>query len=139
MSKRIIHVGGVFKNPQLNREGAAASEFKPGTIVHFVNGKATPSATGTEAAIHYVANMDYLRCKGVDDAYKAGDWVVCIHPFSGVFLNVRAAAGTYKKGQPLAVADGKVKAAGASDVATMFVEEDSITVEDGELLRVVIK
>jgi hypothetical protein len=36
-----------------------------------------------------VANYDYLRCKTVDDAIAAGDWVVAMHPtpvFSSTFL-----------------------------------------------------
>ena len=58
----------------------------------------------------------------------------------GMFLNVRAAAGTYKKGQPLSIADGQVKAVGADESIRAFVEEDTAyTVAAGDLLRVVIK
>jgi hypothetical protein len=72
--------------------------------------KFTASVDGNEAAILYVANYDYLRCKTVDDVIKAGDWVVAFHPTPGVFFNVPAAAGTYTKGS-LSVANGRVKAA----------------------------
>ncbi|MFV3198300.1 hypothetical protein, partial [Klebsiella pneumoniae] len=108
--KHVIHAGGIFPNPQLNREGSAAAAFLPGTVIFFSAAKPTPSVDGAEDAILYVANYDYLRCKTVDDAYAIGDWVVNIQPTPGVFLNVRAAAGTYTKGQPVSVANGQIKA-----------------------------
>ena len=88
--KHVIHAGGIFPNPQLNREGSAAAAFLPGTVIFFSAAKPTPSVDGAEDAILYVANYDYLRCKTVDDAYAIGDWVVNIQPTPGVFLNVRA-------------------------------------------------
>lgn len=138
--KRVIHAGGVFPNPLLNREGAAAASTKPGTVGFFSSGKFTASVDGNEEAILYVADFDYLRCQTVDDAIPVNELVVGIHPMQGMFLNVRAAAGTYKKGQPLSIADGQVKAAGADESIRAFVEEDTAyTVAAGDLLRVVIK
>lgn len=138
--KHVIHAGGVFPNPLLNREGAAAVATKPGIIGTFVAGKFTASVDGNEKAILYVADFDYLRCQTVDDAIPANELVVGIHPMQGMFLNVRAAAGTYKKGQPLSIADGQVKAVGADESIRAFVEEDTAyTVAAGDLLRVVIK
>lgn len=95
--KHVIHAGGVFPDPLLNREGAAAAATKPGTIGTFVTGKFTASVDGNEEAILYVADYDYLRCQTVDDAIPVGELVVGIQPMQGMFLNVRAAAGTYKK------------------------------------------
>ncbi|SPX92941.1 Uncharacterised protein [Morganella morganii] len=141
-TKRVIHAGGIFPNPLLNREGAAAADTKPGTIGFFDGGEFKASVDGKESAILYVANMDYLRCKGVDDDLKAGDWVVAIQPLQGLFLNVRAAAGTYKKGQPVIVANGQITAATAAEgeVVFAYVEEDSaLTAKVGELVRVVFK
>ncbi|MBT0442306.1 hypothetical protein [Morganella morganii] len=141
-TKRVIHAGGIFPNPLLNREGAAAADAKPGTIGFFDGGEFKASVDGKESAILYVANMDYLRCKGVDDDMKAGDWVVAIQPLQGLFLNVRAAAGTYKKGQPVIVANGQITAATAAEgeVVFAYVEEDSaLTAKAGELVRVVFK
>ena len=46
MSKNIIHAGGLFPNPMLNREGAASVELMPGTICVFEDGKVKPSANG---------------------------------------------------------------------------------------------
>ena len=141
-TKRVIHAGGIFPNPLLNREGAAAADTRPGTIGFFDGGEFKASVDGKESAILYVANMDYLRCKGVDDDLKAGDWVVAIQPLQGLFLNVRAAAGTYKKGQPVIVANGQVTAATAAEgeVVFAYVEEDSaLTAKAGELVRVVFK
>lgn len=141
-TKRVIHAGGIFPNPLLNREGAAAADTKPGTIGFFDGGEFKASVDGKDSAILYVANMDYLRCKGVDDDLKAGDWVVAIQPLQGLFLNVRAAAGTYKKGQPVIVANGQVTAATAAEgeVVFAYVEEDSaLTAKAGELVRVVFK
>jgi predicted RecA/RadA family phage recombinase len=138
--KHVIHAGGVFPNPLLNREGAAAAATMPGTIGFFDAGKFTASADGSEQAILYIADFDYLRCKTVDDAIPTGELVVGIHPLPGMFLNVRAAAGTYKKGQPLAIADGQATAVteGAADRA--YCEEDkAITAAAGDLIRVVIK
>ncbi|MEG7347345.1 hypothetical protein V6D90_23835, partial [Serratia marcescens] len=90
--------------------------------------------------ILYVANYDYLRCKTVDDVIKAGDWVVAFHPTPGVFFNVPAAAGTYTKGQPLSIVNGRVKAAAEGESVRAYVEEDrAYTTAAGELLRVVIK
>lgn len=140
--KRVIHAGGIFPNPLLNREGAAAADTKPGTIGFFDGGEFKASVDGKESAILYVANMDYLRCKGVDDDLKAGDWVVAIQPLQGLFLNVRAAAGTYKKGQPVIVANGQITAATAAEgeVVFAYVEEDSaLAAKAGELVRVVFK
>lgn len=82
--KHVIHAGGIFPNPQLNREGSAAAAFLPGTVIFFSAAKPTPSVDGAEDAILYVANYDYLRCKTVDDAYAIGDWVVNIQPTPGV-------------------------------------------------------
>ncbi|EHN8810930.1 TPA: hypothetical protein U2Q83_004502 [Enterobacter hormaechei] len=141
--KHVIHAGGIFANPQLHREGAAAADTPPGTIGFFDNTtkKFTASVDGNEAAILYVANYDYLRCKTVDDVIKAGDWVVAFHPTPGVFFNVPAVAGTYTKGQPLSVANGRVKAVGTDESVRCYVEEDrSYTIATaGDLLRVVIK
>ena len=141
--KHVIHAGGIFANPQLHREGAAAADTPPGTIGFFDNTTKTFTASvdGNEAAILYVANYDYLRCKTVDDIIKAGDWVVAFHPTPGVFFNVPAAAGTYTKGQPLSVANGRVKAVGTDESVRCYVEEDrSYTIATaGDLLRVVIK
>ncbi len=139
-TKRVIHAGGIFPNPLLNREGAAAADTKPGTIGFFDGGEFKASVDGKESAILYVANMDYLRCKGVDDDLKAGDWVVAIQPLQGMFLNVRAAAGTYKKGQPVAISNGQIKAAAEGDSVRAFIEEDTeLTAKAGDLVRVVFK
>ncbi|CAM3949362.1 hypothetical protein PLGE761_02460 [Pluralibacter gergoviae] len=138
--KHVIHAGGIFANPQLHREGAAAADTQPGTVGFFDAGKFTASVDGNEAAILYVANYDYLRCKTVDDTIAAGDLVVGMHPTPGVFFNVPAAAGTYKKGQPLSIANGRVKAAAEGESVRAFVEEDrAYTTAAGDLLRVVIK
>nr|WP_234276048.1 hypothetical protein [Klebsiella aerogenes] len=138
--KHVIHAGGVFPNPLLNREGAAAAATKPGTVGFFSAGKFTASVDGNEEAILYIADFDYLRCQTVDDSIPVNEPVVGIHPMQGMFLNVRATAGTYKKGQPLSIANGQVKAAGADESIRAFVEEDTAyTVAAGDLLRVVIK
>lgn len=149
--KHVIHAGGIFANPLLHREGAAAAATQPGTVGYFDAGKFTASVTGDESAILYVANFDYLRCKTVDDTIAAGDLVVAIQPQSGMFLNIPAAAGTYTKGQAVAVANGQVKAASAgtaagdtpavaADTVFAYVEEDSaLTAVAGDLVRVVFK
>jgi hypothetical protein len=142
--KHVIHAGGVFYNPLLNREGMAASGVVPGTIGTFLDGIFNPLTAMSEAAITYVANYDYLRCKTVDDAYTAGELAVAIQPMQGMFLNVRAVAGTYNKGEPLTVANGQVKAATISgetpDTVFAYCEEDqATTVVAGDLLRVVFK
>jgi len=138
--KHVIHAGGVFPNPLLNREGAAAAATAPGTVGFFDADQFPASVDGAESAILYVANKDYLRCMSVDDNIPAGELVVGIHPLPGMFLNVRAAAGTYTKGQPLSIANGRVKAAAEGEAVRCYVEEDkSYTAAAGDLLRVVIK
>lgn len=142
--KHVIHAGGIFPNPLLNREGAAAAETLPGTIGYFDAGKFTASAAGTEASILYVANIDYLRCKGVDDSIAVGELIVGIQPLQGIFLNVRASAGTYTKGQAVAVSNGQIKAATTTgdtpDSVFAYVEEDTaLTAQAGDLVRVVFK
>ncbi|MDC9623565.1 hypothetical protein PSI22_18450 [Xenorhabdus sp. XENO-7] len=137
--KHVIHAGGVFTNPMLNREGAAAVDTKPGTIGYFEKGIFKASVDGKESAILYVANIDYLRCQTVDDSITAGSVVVGIHPMAGIFLNVRATEGTYKKGQPVTAANGQIAAAGGGVAAFAYVEEDSITAKAGDLVRVVFK
>ena len=138
--KHVIHAGGIFPNPLLNREGAAAAATKPGTIGFFSAGKFTASVDGNEETILYVADFDYLRCQTVDDSIPVNELVVGIHPTPGIFLNVRATAGTYKKGQPLSVANGQVKAHATGESIRAFVEEDTAyTVAADDLLRVVIK
>ena len=135
--KHVIHAGGVFPNPLLNREGAAT---KPGTVGFFSAAKFTASVDGNEEAILYVADFDYLRCQTVDDSIPVNELVVGIHPMPGMFLNVRAAAGTYKKGQPLSIANGQVKAPATGESIRAYVEEDTAyTIAAGDLLRVVIK
>lgn len=140
--KRVIHAGGVFPNPLLNREGAASVDTKAGIIGFYdeTTAKFTPSVDGKEPSILYVANFDYLRCQTVDDAIKAGDWVVAIQPMQGMFLNVRADAGTYKKGQAVSIANGRIKLAEDGDAVRAFIEEDSaLTAAADDLVRVVIK
>lgn len=141
--KHVIHAGGIFANPQLHREGAAAAATQPGTVGFFDNTtkKFTASVDGNEDAILYVANYDYLRCKTVDETIAAGDWVVAMHPTPGVFFNVPAATGTYTKGQPLSIINGRVKAKATGESTRAYVEEDrSYTIATaGQLLRVVIK
>lgn len=138
--KHVIHAGGVFPDPLINREGAAAAATKPGTIGTFIAGKFTASVDGNEEAILYVADYDYLRCQTVDDSIPAGERIIGIHPMPGMFLNVPAAAGTYKKGQPLSIANGQVKAHASGESIRAFVEEDkAYTTAAGDLLRVVIK
>lgn len=138
--KHVIHAGGVFPNPLLNREGAAAAATAPGTIGFFDAANFTASVAGDESAILYVANMDYLRCLGVDDSIAAGENVVGIQPLPGLFLNVRAEAGTYNKGQPVAVANGRITAVAADAAVFAYVEEDKpVTAVAGDLIRVVFK
>lgn len=141
--KHVIHAGGIFPNPLLNREGAAAADTAPGTVGFYTAGKFTASVAGNESAILYVANMDYLRCKNVDEAIPANELVVGIHPLPGLFLNVRAAAGTYTKGQAVSVANGRITAATTGENATTvfaYVEEDTaLTAEAGDLVRIVFK
>lgn len=139
--KHIIHAGGVFPNPLLNREGGAAASTLPGTVGFFnASDKFAASVAGAESAIKYVANKDYLRCLSVDDAIAANELVIGIHPLPGMFLNVRAAAGTYTKGQPVAVANGRVTAVVADAVVFAYVEEDkAVTAVAGDLIRVVFK
>ena len=137
--KHVIHAGGVFPNPLLNREGRATA-VKPGTLGFFDAGVFKVSVDGSETAIIYVADFDYLRCKTVDDTFAVDDLLVGIHPLPGMFLNVRAAAGTYTKGQPVAVANGQITAV-VDDVAVFaYVEEDkAVTAVAGDLIRVVFK
>ena len=139
--KHIIHAGGVFPNPLLNREGGAAASTLPGTVGFFSTAdKFTASVFGAESAIKYVANKDYLRCLSVDDAISANELVVGIHPLPGMFLNVRAAAGTYTKGQPVAVANGQITAVVDDAAVFAYVEEDkAVTAVAGDLIRVVFK
>ncbi|ORM55974.1 hypothetical protein HA41_00645 [Pantoea conspicua] len=139
--KHVIHAGGVYPNPLLNREGGAAAVTAPGTIGFFsATDKFTASVDGAESAILYVANKDYLRCLSVDDNIAANELVVGIHPLSGMFLNVRAAAGTYTKGQPVAVANGQITAVADGAAVFAYVEEDvAVTAVAGDLIRVVFK
>jgi ribosomal protein S2 len=99
--------------------------------------KFTASVDGNEDAILYVANKDYLRCQTVDDAIPANDLVVGIHPMPGMFLNVRAAAGTYTKGQPFLHRQRSGQSR-SWRVHPRYVEEDkAYTAAAGDLLRVV--
>ncbi|UBB12350.1 hypothetical protein [Pantoea eucrina] len=139
--KHVIHAGGVFPNPLLNREGGAAAATAPGTVGFFSTAdKFTSSADGAESAILYVANKDYLRCLSVDDAIPVNELVIGIQPLPGMFLNVRAAAGTYSKGQPVAVAGGRITAVADDAAVFAYVEEDKpVTAVAGDLIRVVFK
>ncbi|HEM6735040.1 TPA: hypothetical protein U2L42_001900 [Citrobacter amalonaticus] len=138
--KHVIHAGGVFPNPLLNLEGAAAAATKPGTVGFFSAAKFTASVDGNEEAILYVADFDYLRCQTVDDSIPVNELVVGIHPLPGLFLNVRAAAGTYTKGQPVAVSNGQITAVVADAAVFAYVEEDkAVTAVAGDLIRVVFK
>lgn len=93
--KHVIHAGGVFPNPLLNREGRATA-VKPGTLGFFDAGVFKVSVDGSETAIIYVADFDYLRCKTVDDTFAVDDLLVGIHPLRHVPECARS-AGTYKK------------------------------------------
>lgn len=137
--KHVIHAGGVFPNPNLNREGRATA-VKPGTLGFFDAGVFKASVAGAEQAVIYAADFDYLRCKSVDDTYAVDDLLVAIHPLPGMFLNVRAAAGTYKKGDALSIANGQVKKWATGEADRCYCDEErSITAAAGDLIRVVIK
>jgi len=137
--KHVIHAGGVFPNPTLNREGRATA-VKPGTLGFFDAGVFKVSVDGSEKAIIYAADYDYLRCKTVDDTYAVDDLLVAIHPLPGMFLNVRAAAGTYKKGDALSIVNGQVKKQAGDEADRAYCDEDrAITAAAGDLIRVVIK
>lgn len=138
MSKNVIHAGGVFLNPMLNREGKAAFSFMPGTICVFENGQIKPCVDAADEAIKYIANYDYLRCKSVKDEFEEGDWVIGMHPTSGAFFNVLAIAGNYKKGDPLKIDNGRL--IGGGDESSQFFAEETITIATtGDLIRVVVK
>ncbi|WP_205950247.1 hypothetical protein [Pantoea stewartii] len=139
--KHVIHAGGVFPNPLLNREGGAAAATAPGTVGFFSStDKFTASVAGAESSILYVANKDYLRCLSVDDNIAANELVVGIQPLPGMFLNVRAAAGTYTKGQPVSVANGRITAVASGSAVFAYIEEDKpVTAVAGDLVRVVFK
>ncbi len=137
--KHVIHAGGVFPNPLLNREGRATA-VKPGTLGFFDAGVFKVSVDGSEKAIIYAADYDYLRCKTVDDTYAVDDLLVAIHPLPGMFLNVRAASGTYKKGDALSIVNGQVKKQAGDEADRAYCDEErSITAAAGDLIRVVIK
>lgn len=94
---------------------------------------------GSETAIIYVADFDYLRCKTVDDTFAVDDLLVGIHPLPGMFLNVRSGRHL-QKGDALSIVNGQVKkwATGENDRCYCD-EERSITAAAGDLIRVVIK
>lgn len=94
--KHVIHAGGVFPNPLLNREGRATA-VKPGTLGFFDAGVFKVSVDGSETAIIYVADFDYLRCKTVDDTFAVDDLLVGIHPLPGMFLNAAQRPAPIKK------------------------------------------
>lgn len=138
LNKLVVHAGGIFPNPTLNNECAANADTLPGTVVVKVNGKFKVSADGTEASIKYIADKNYLECKGINEAIKQGEQIIGIHPLSGMFFNIRAKAGAYKKGDALAIDSGMIKSGGNADSA-FYAEETITTTTDGELVRVVIK
>ncbi|MBD3702149.1 hypothetical protein IE986_11735 [Klebsiella pneumoniae] len=137
--KHVIHAGGVFPNPLLNREGRATA-VKPGTLGFFDAGVFKVSVDGSETAIIYVADFDYLRCKTVDDTFAVDDLLVGIHPLHRHVPECARSAGTYKKAtlfQSL-MAGVKKWATGENDRCYCD-EERSITAAAGDLIRVVIK
>ncbi len=104
--KHVIHAGGVFPNPLLNREGRATA-VKPGTLGFFDAGVFKVSVDGSETAIIYVADFDYLRCKTVDDTFAVDDLLVGIHPLPRHVPECARSAGTYKKGDALSIVNGR--------------------------------
>ncbi len=139
--KHVVHAGGVFPNPMLNAEGNADAATLPGTVVcHSATGLA--KAAGTEGKIFYVADIDYLKCNGIDTANAIGENMVAIQPLPGMFLNVRSAATqTYTKGAMVAItAAGRVKL-GVVGTDTQFAyAEESLTITTADdLVRVVFK
>jgi hypothetical protein len=139
--KHVIHAGGIFANPQLTVKVLQPLILLPVRwLLRQHHEEIHRLVDGNEAAILYVANYDYLRCKTVDDVIKAGDWVVAFHPTPGVFFNVPLQQALTQKGS-LSVANGRVKAVGTDESVRCYVEEDrSYTIATaGDLLRVVIK
>ncbi|STU27920.1 Uncharacterised protein [Klebsiella pneumoniae] len=118
---------------------ARATAVKPGTLGFFKDGVFKASEDDSETAIIYVADFDYLRCKTVDDTFAVDDLLVGIHPLPGMFLNVRAEAGTYKKGDALSIVNGRVKSLTLGENDFCYCDEErSITAAAGDLIRVVI-
>ena len=137
-TKNVVHAGGVDVNPTLNREGQATVAILPGSVIAFGATGAELVSAPTNGKIIYLADKNYLQAKGIADELAVGDLVVGIHPLPGMFLNVRAAAGTYKEGDPVTIANGQI-VAGTSNVFAYVEEDEQITVTDGGLVRVVFK
>ena len=55
--KHVIHAGGIFANPQLHREGAAAAATQPGTVGFFDNTFRQPLSTDHD---HWIERMPDL-------------------------------------------------------------------------------
>ena len=63
--KHVIHAGGIFPNPQLNREGSAAAAFLPGTVIFSVQPSLPVSVDGA-------GRRNSLRCPTTTIALQNG-------------------------------------------------------------------
>lgn len=140
LAKLLVHCGGVFPNPLLNKEAPLAADTLPATIVVLLDdGKFSSETEGFSGRIKYVLDKNYLTCKTIEDTIKAGENGVGIHPISGMYFNIRAKAGDYKAGVDLMTDGGMVKIGGGDDSAVFFAQETITIANDGDLLRVVVK
>lgn len=131
----VIYAGGKPSEYLIRGEAPAAIAFLPGTIVSLGGGTYSPLADSSLGLMAEVADKAYLSVGHVDDEYATGDLVVTLIPTPADIFNVRAAAGTYTKGQAVSVTNGVVGVSQSRDGNFGFVWETA-TVSEGELLRV---
>lgn len=140
--KRTIFVGPADAESckPLLVEGKADDAFLPGELVEQTatglqqcDNAATVFNTETIVAKEYGDHTD----QDVDTTYAIGDYALGIVVRSGEFVNVRAAAATYAKGQALSSnGNGQVKAAvtGGTEQVLFYCDE-AITATAGDLIR----
>ena len=143
--KRVIYVGAAGDNNSkpLTDEGRAETGMLPGTIVQVdaASGDFEVSATAiTVTGVPvYIADVDNMRQKGVDDAWVIAENMVALRPRSGEFFNVLVATGqVLLKGVTPLGRNG----AGLLTIATpatdnvLFYAEETITTSGTELVCV---
>lgn len=133
----VIYAGGVPMDYTVRVEREAGVAFAPGAIVYDNGSRFDLLPDNSDGALAMVVDKNYLQAGHIGDSYAAGDLVSAIVPLPGMFLYIKAGAGTYSASQPVSVQSG-IASQSATNVFAHVVNATTIS-NDGDLLLVRIK
>ncbi len=133
----VIYRGPIKDEPETVSDKTVAGAYLPGILVTESATEFTvATAADIEADLLVLSNRRFYD-QDVATAYTSGDTGVAYRPRPGEIYQVRLAAATYAKGDPLTVgASGYLTAAGTSERVIAFFEGTAGAITAGALTDV---